>query len=275
MSDLLRLRELAALLQSKPQPEPVVTEARSLTADFNGVKGVVDDALADLHDKLAEGGQLETLLDQHGLSSLADKALEQLSDTVAKLKKDVEGLLLEIELVVASTTNEGMAHGTRAFDPDWSAKPEDLFKGTADHIVDALKKSAKTTVKALAALDTYLRGAGRNAKNKAELMAARAQLAEALRDERTTLSEGRLTRASAIDKAEAFVDAMFDVKGVQAHDYERIGPSGAVKTADGFIFAVNTTKDSWNTTRQVYVKVNDQGAKRATAAEFKAAKTAR
>jgi len=109
MSDLNRLRELAALLQPKREP---VAEAKSPTSDFDGIKAVVDDALADLHDKLGEGGALETLLDKSGLSGLDKNTdhdgktiLERLSVRTAQYKKEVDNLLTEVELMLASDTS--------------------------------------------------------------------------------------------------------------------------------------------------------------------------
>jgi hypothetical protein len=108
MSDLTRLRELAALLRPKEQ---VVEDTRtqSATDAFDGIKSIVEDALGDLEDKLGEGGSLETLLDKQGLTDLDKKAdgdgatmLHRLAVRTEQYKKEVSDVLLEIELMLVS-----------------------------------------------------------------------------------------------------------------------------------------------------------------------------
>lgn len=110
MSDLFRLRELAVLLQ--PKREPVV-EAKSAKGDFKGIQAVVTDALDDLNDKLGEGGQLESLMDNLNLTDL-DKhkdrdgftVLERLADQTKKYRKEIDSLMTEIELMFESSMME-------------------------------------------------------------------------------------------------------------------------------------------------------------------------
>lgn len=114
MSDLYRLRELAALFKPKAEPESVQEGAKA-NSDFAGIKRIVDDALADLHDKLSEGGSLETLLDKAGLTDLdknkdSDGAtmLERLAMRTAQFKKEVDKLMTEVELMLTSDMSEGI-----------------------------------------------------------------------------------------------------------------------------------------------------------------------
>ena len=101
-----RLRELAALLQP---PVQKVQEAKSMMGDWNGIKGIVTDALADLEDKLAEGGQLESVMDKYGITDLdtvRDKdgrlIMDRISFRTAQYKAEIERLLDEVELMFIS-----------------------------------------------------------------------------------------------------------------------------------------------------------------------------
>jgi hypothetical protein len=106
MSDMNRLRELAALLQPKRDPEPVA-EAKTPEGDFAGIRNVVEDALADLYDKLGEGGTLETMVDKHGVSSKAEADLTAMVRALDAMKKVVKNSLDELEFLLAST-NESL-----------------------------------------------------------------------------------------------------------------------------------------------------------------------
>ena len=104
MSDLYRLRELAALL--KP---PIVEATKTHNQNFEGIKSIVDDCLADLEDKLGAGGAIETLLDKTGLSDLDNKKdadgkrmLERLALRTGQYAKEVQKIMVEIELMLAS-----------------------------------------------------------------------------------------------------------------------------------------------------------------------------
>lgn len=113
MPEMIRLRELAALL--KPPVAPV-QEAKTKASDFEGIQNVVQDALDDLHDKLAEGGALEALVDSVGLTNLdkqKDKdgftILERLDHITAQYKKEVQKLMMEIEGMMISMPVHEMA----------------------------------------------------------------------------------------------------------------------------------------------------------------------
>jgi hypothetical protein len=109
MTNLYRLRELAALFQPKCEVQPVLEASLKPSASFVGIKAIVDDALGDLHDKLSEGGALETLLDKAGLTDLDNNAdpegstiLQKLSSKTEEFKKEIEDLMVEIELLLVS-----------------------------------------------------------------------------------------------------------------------------------------------------------------------------
>ena len=100
MSDLSRLRELAALFRPKEQVIEDTAPNAALTA-FDNLKHVVEDAISDLEDKLAEGGGLESLLDRHGVSSKVDfvhlaKGLETYKKETMKILDEVETVLMSI-----------------------------------------------------------------------------------------------------------------------------------------------------------------------------------
>ena len=107
MTELTRLRELAALFRPKVAP---IQEEVSALASFDGITAIVNDALGDLADKLGEGGSLETLLDKQnlsGLDSLKDgdgkTMLSRLAIRTAQYTKEVNDVLLEIELMLSSS----------------------------------------------------------------------------------------------------------------------------------------------------------------------------
>lgn len=107
-----RLRELAALLQP---PVQQVTEAKTMMGDWQGIRGVVEDAIADLEDKLAEGGALETFMDEHGftdMDTVADKdgklILERMMIRTQQYKAELEHLMDEIEIIVTTAQAPAM-----------------------------------------------------------------------------------------------------------------------------------------------------------------------
>jgi hypothetical protein len=109
MSNMNRLRELGALLQPKQVIEVTESSSTKMTSDFDGLKSVVQDALDDLHDKLGEGGALETLMDK---SALTDKdvhhdkdgatILHRLAVRTEQYKKEITALLTEAEIMFVS-----------------------------------------------------------------------------------------------------------------------------------------------------------------------------
>jgi hypothetical protein len=115
MSELSRLRELAALFRPRVEVSVVAEDANKSISDFDGIKNIVEEAIGDLEDKLGEGGSLETLLDKHGLSDLDKKAdadgatmLNRLAVRTEQYKKEVMDILLEIELMLASNVKESV-----------------------------------------------------------------------------------------------------------------------------------------------------------------------
>ena len=102
--ELTRLKELMAARID----ETVITEAsKKQEADFDGIRNVVEDALADLNDKIGKGGNLATLFKESGASKLdtykdADgkNVLAQILLKVAAFKKDISSLMTEAELLV-------------------------------------------------------------------------------------------------------------------------------------------------------------------------------
>lgn len=107
MSDLNRLRELAALLR------PSVTEARvktraDLEKKFAELQEGIDAAIKDLMFELGEGGNLETMMDDVGVSDHKDAQplLKAMQDAAAKFKKDIEKQLMEAEIMLFSAMTE-------------------------------------------------------------------------------------------------------------------------------------------------------------------------
>lgn len=101
-----RLRELAALFQAPVK----VTEAKTMMGDWQGIKGVVLDAIADLEDKIAEGGALEAFMDIHGftdMDTIADKdgkkILERMMVRTQQYKTEMQHLLDQVDIMVTSS----------------------------------------------------------------------------------------------------------------------------------------------------------------------------
>jgi hypothetical protein len=125
MTELVRLRELAALFQPPKAPHQVQEAGRNLISDFDGLQRIVNECIADLEDKLGESGTLEMLLDKANLSdndNIKDKdgatILERLHVRTQQYKKEVEKLMTEVEIMLASAhVNEGKAFKAR--DPGW------------------------------------------------------------------------------------------------------------------------------------------------------------
>jgi len=101
----MRLSQLSELTAQAP----IIQEAKSDMSDFDGIKSIVDDCLADLHEKLGADGSLAELAKKTGLDKLdteKDKdgmtVLPKLAKTVKDFKKTVEALMTEVELMAAS-----------------------------------------------------------------------------------------------------------------------------------------------------------------------------
>lgn len=87
--------------------EPVL-EAKSPLSDFDGIRSVVEDSLADLCDKLCSGGALHSLMKETGadkLDTVKDKdghtVMKKLDKLTSEYKKSVEKLLMEAETMVS------------------------------------------------------------------------------------------------------------------------------------------------------------------------------
>jgi hypothetical protein len=105
--ELTRLKELMESRSSTLAEESKHDKA------FNGIRGVVEDALADLSDKLGKGGNLATLMKDSGASKLdtvkdsdGKNVLKQIMELTATYKKAVEKLMTEAEMLVMQV-NEG------------------------------------------------------------------------------------------------------------------------------------------------------------------------
>jgi hypothetical protein len=86
--------------------EELVTEGKT-SSDFNGIARVVDDALADLKDKLGKGGNLATLMKSSGASKLdtekdedGKNILNRIITLTTEYKKAVEKLMTAAEFLV-------------------------------------------------------------------------------------------------------------------------------------------------------------------------------
>ena len=97
--ELTRLKELMA---ARIDETFVIEASKKQEADFDGIRNVVEDAVADLHDKIGKGGNLATLFKESGASKLdtykdADgkNVLAQILIKVAAFKKDIESLMTE------------------------------------------------------------------------------------------------------------------------------------------------------------------------------------
>ena len=116
MSELNRLRELAALF--RPRVEPIAEEAGSHSLDaLDGIRSVVQDAIGDLEDKLGQDGALENLLDKNGLSHklfishLASGIKEYKKETM-RILNDIERMLVDIEMERATTPSDDEKRGS-------------------------------------------------------------------------------------------------------------------------------------------------------------------
>jgi hypothetical protein len=123
-----------------------LTEAKSATSDFDGIRGIVDDALGDLSDKLGKGGSLSTLMKSSGAAKLdtvkdADgKNIEkQIVALTTEYKKAITKLLMEAELLVSQVHEaQGSGSGSVLLEAkgDYSDSGEftDEFFGLFDHL---------------------------------------------------------------------------------------------------------------------------------------------
>lgn len=99
MNDLTRLRELAALF--RPPTRSVNENSQSPIEAFDGIKKIVEEAIEDLESKIGEDGALDSLLHKHNIRDGVTMA-ERLAIRTKQYKKEVNDILLELELMLAS-----------------------------------------------------------------------------------------------------------------------------------------------------------------------------
>lgn len=109
---LTRLQELLAT-----QTAETLTEGKQHDKDFDGIRNVVDDCLADLKDKLGKGGNLATLMKDSGASKMdtekdasGKNVLNQIMHLTSEYTKAISKLMTEAEMLVAQVNEE--------FDPE-------------------------------------------------------------------------------------------------------------------------------------------------------------
>ena len=107
MTELYRLRELAALLQ-KPVSEARVKTRADLEKKFKELEEGIDGAIKDLLFEIGKGGVLETMMDDVGASSHEDAAsiLKTIADAAGRLKKDIGTAMMEAEGLLFSAMTE-------------------------------------------------------------------------------------------------------------------------------------------------------------------------
>lgn len=103
--NLTRLQELVSLTEAAAPAKSA--PSRSAASDFDGIRSVVEDSLADLKDKLGKGGNLATLFKSSGaakLDTVKDKdgknIMAQIVALTTEYTKAVEKLMMEAEVLV-------------------------------------------------------------------------------------------------------------------------------------------------------------------------------
>jgi hypothetical protein len=109
----MQLSRLQELLATQEHAE-LLEEGKQHDKDFDGIRSIVDDCLADLKDKLGKGGNLATLFKASGASKMdtvkdADgkNVLKQIIDLTTEYTKAVAKLMTEAEILVSQVA-EGM-----------------------------------------------------------------------------------------------------------------------------------------------------------------------
>jgi hypothetical protein len=109
----MQLTRLQELLATQDHAE-LLEEGKQHDKDFDGIRSIVDDCLADLKDKLGKGGNLATLFKASGASKMdtvkdADgkNVLKQIIDLTTEYTKAVAKLMTEAEILVSQVA-EGM-----------------------------------------------------------------------------------------------------------------------------------------------------------------------
>lgn len=108
MSNLNRLRELAALLQPKPVTESRIRTRADLDKKFKSMEEGINDAIKDLMFEVGTGGALETMMNDVGVSSHKDAPgiLKTVTDAVEKFKNDINTAMMEAEGLLFSALSE-------------------------------------------------------------------------------------------------------------------------------------------------------------------------
>lgn len=109
----MKLTRLQELLETRID-EATAAPKRSAASDFDGIRSIVEDSLADLKDKIGKGGNLADLMKSSGASKLdtvkdaaGKNVLNQIIALTTGYTKAVEKLMTEAEILV-SQVNEGI-----------------------------------------------------------------------------------------------------------------------------------------------------------------------
>ena len=154
MTTLSRLQELVSLTEAADAKKPAT---RNVGKDFNGIRSVVEDSLADLKDKLGKGGNLATLFKDSGASKLdtvkdssGKNIMTQIVALTTEYTKAVEKLMMEAEVLVMQVSegqdtegevlSEGLLTEGRGYND--SAEFTDEFYGMSADI-EKLKSKMK------------------------------------------------------------------------------------------------------------------------------------
>jgi hypothetical protein len=82
---------------------------RTIIKDFDGIKNIVDDCLADLTEKIGPKGQLSELCKAAGVEKVDNAKdddgatiLERIAVRTAQYKKEIDALMLEMDVILSS-----------------------------------------------------------------------------------------------------------------------------------------------------------------------------
>jgi hypothetical protein len=108
MSDLYRLRELAALFKPFPVQEARVKTRGDLEKKFKDLEEGVQAAMKDLLFEIGSGGALETMMQDVGISKHKDAVpmLKELQTLVSSFQKGINTSLMEAEGLLFSAMTE-------------------------------------------------------------------------------------------------------------------------------------------------------------------------
>lgn len=121
------LASLTAISQQAAEPTSALVEAKSASSDFDGIRSIVEDSLADLQDKIdalmelaKETGavKLDTVKDKDGLTVF--KKIKKLADDaqqISKLMTEAEAMIMQVaegQVEQADALLEGKDYGDSA-----------------------------------------------------------------------------------------------------------------------------------------------------------------